>query len=308
MESPPPATVNPGTAATALGHRSRTLRERLQLEHPHGTVPQDRRRPRPSTRPNSSAVLGPMSRPIGSLPGSRRPPRSGAPTPRWPRGGHHEVEGQHHVDSALLGALEGGQAVVIPLGLDERRPTRSPAPPGTRRPSPRRPEGVHPVDERVHHGQLVGDLGPAEDRHEGRPGRRGAWTAPRPRAASAGPRRPAAAGRRPPHWRARGGRRRTRRRRRRAQSGELGGERGVVLLLARVEAKVLEERHRAGGGRRDGRLDAGPVTSSSAATERSRTSASRTATGRRRSPSTTSPLGRPRWQHGDDRRATSSSG
>ena len=111
--------------------------------------------------------------------------------PRVGSGGRHDVLGQLDHDALAPPRLSRAAHVVEPVGLDERPADLDPL--GRQEREGHRPtdqEGVHPVDQRVHHGQLVGDLGAAEDGHEralgvlAEPGQR-----PRPRAAAAGPRR-----------------------------------------------------------------------------------------------------------------------
>ena len=287
----------PGADRDGVRHRPGALGERLQLEHPHRAVPEERPRSadhvaelvgraRPDVqadRPGAgSPSAGTMWRSAVSF-GSAATTKSEGSTTSTPRS---------------FARSQRGQAVPVPVGLHERRAhldaLRGQEREGHRAADQQR---VHAVEQRVHHAQLVGDLRAAQDRDERPVGvvaelRR----APRPRAAAAG-RPPREAGARPPRRsRAPGAPRRTRRRRRRRPAPPAPRRSRGRSLLSRVEPEVLQQRDRPRSGRVDGRLH-GRSRRPRRARARAGPAARRAA--RRRAPAGTArrpaPFGRPRW-------------
>ena len=240
-------------------------------------------------RANASTVSGPMSRPFQPVrdPIGRRP---------ISRGASADISCAATTSTgSTIGTPRSAARVddrpdlVEPVGLDQAVADRAPAGRDQReRHRAADQQRVDAIDERVDHGELVGDLRPAEDRDvRARRVARADARAPRPRAAAAGRPRPgdrsrASARAAPRRSRARGGRRRTRRRRRRRRARRAG---------PRTPGRSPPRPGRTGGSR------AGPPASSGSsprrrlrqrvATGRSRSSASRAPAGASRSSSRT---------------------
>ena len=190
-ESPPPTTVVPCARGERRGDRQRAVRERARSRR----CPSGRSRRRRCgggdlggeglrgrrADVDAEEVVGKASA-RDDLACARRPPAcrrrrwstgSRTRTPRSPR-------------RARASRARASTLIV----LDARAPDRlSPAPAGTCRPSRRRSERLHALEQALEHGDLVGDLGAAEDGDERPLGRRAAAPrGPRPRAAAESPR------------------------------------------------------------------------------------------------------------------------
>ena len=147
----------------ACGDPAGALGERRQLEHAHRPVPEHRRRRRRAPRRTRHRCPGRCRGP-SSRPGSRRPGTVRVCASAENVVGDHDVGGQHDLAAYSeqppagvdLVALQQRVADAVALRGEEREAHAAAD-----------QQRVHLRQQRVDHGELVGDLGPAEHHHVG---------------------------------------------------------------------------------------------------------------------------------------------